>query len=154
MAAYLTPSPSGAYSGATMPPAPSPARSFVFLLPLLALAPFACAGRNAGPPPAPGTPTGPAATSTAGTPSEPPLPLGPEAGDLTLPHGLRYPRRHREEPRKRAALRLAVNAGSGLETDQEQALAHYGEHRAFNGTRLFKKQEMVDFVEKVGMRFG
>ena len=72
----------------------------------------------------------------------------------TLPNGLRYYLRRHQEPRQRAALRLAVNAGSVLETEQERGLAHFVEHMAFNGTRLFKKQEMVDFMEKVGMRFG
>jgi zinc protease len=47
-----------------------------------------------------------------------------------------------------------VNAGAVLEEENQRGLAHFVEHMAFNGTRLFKKQELVDFLEKAGMRFG
>ncbi len=56
-------------------------------------------------------------------------------------------------PRARA-LWLAVNAGSVLEDDDQRGLAHFVEHMAFNGTKRFPKQEIVDFIEKAGMRFG
>ena len=62
--------------------------------------------------------------------------------------------RAHEEPRQRASLRLVVNAGSVLENDRELGFAHFVEHMAFNGTRLLPKHEIVDFIEKVGMRFG
>ncbi len=85
---------------------------------------------------------------------EPPLPTEAGTEVITLPNGLRtYVRVHRE-PQKRAQLRLVVNAGSVLEQDRERGLAHFVEHMAFNGTRQFKKQEIVDFIEKAGMRFG
>ena len=71
-----------------------------------------------------------------------------------MPNGLRFYVRKHGEPQKRAALRLVVNAGAVLEDDKERGLAHFVEHMAFNGTRLFKKQEIVDFIEKAGMRFG
>ncbi len=132
---------------------PVRARLFAWLLSLLALAPLACAGRNAGPAAAPGQPAA-AAGAAAGAPTEAPLPIDPKTRMRTLPNGLRYYLRRHQEPRQRAALRLAVNAGSVLETENERGLAHFVEHMAFNGTRLFKKQEMVDFMEKVGMRFG
>ena len=51
------------------------------------------------------------------------------------------------EPEKRAELRLAVNAGSVLEDDDQRGLAHFVEHMAFNGTKRFPKQELVDFLE-------
>ena len=82
------------------------------------------------------------------------MPVDPATRMRTLPNGLRYYLRRHQEPQKRASLRLAVNAGSVLETEQQRGLAHFVEHMAFNGTRLFKKQQMVDFIEKVGMRFG
>ena len=54
-----------------------------------------------------------------------------------LPNGLRYFIRHNAKPEKRAELRLAVNAGSILEADDQRGLAHFVEHMAFNGTKRF-----------------
>ena len=53
-----------------------------------------------------------------------------------------------------AELRLAVNAGSVLEDDDQRGLAHFVEHMAFNGTRNFPKQEIASFMQALGMRFG
>ncbi len=47
-----------------------------------------------------------------------------------------------------------VNAGSILETDEQQGLAHFCEHMAFNGTRNFPKHNLIDYLELVGMKFG
>lgn len=71
-----------------------------------------------------------------------------------LDNGLTYYIRANQKPEKRAELRLAVNAGSILEDDDQQGLAHFCEHMAFNGTKNFKKQEIVNFLESIGMRFG
>ena len=49
---------------------------------------------------------------------------------------------------------LAVNAGSVQEDDDQRGLAHFDEHMAFNGTRRFPKQELIGYLEKIGMRFG
>jgi zinc protease len=80
-------------------------------------------------------------------------------GDTTvivgkLPNGLTYYVRRNAEPPERAELRLVVNAGSLLEDDDQRGLAHFVEHMAFNGTRRFAKHELVDYLERVGMRFG
>jgi zinc protease len=72
----------------------------------------------------------------------------------TLPNGLTYYVRRNAEPRARAELRLVVNAGSVLEDDDQRGLAHFLEHMAFNGTRRFEKHQIVDYLERVGMRFG
>jgi zinc protease len=71
-----------------------------------------------------------------------------------LPNGLTYYVRENREPRGRAELRLVVNAGSVLEAEDQRGLAHLVEHMAFNGTRSFAEQELVSFLERVGMRFG
>jgi zinc protease len=71
-----------------------------------------------------------------------------------LDNGLTYYIRHNTKPEKRLELRLVVNAGSILENDDEQGLAHFVEHMAFNGTRNFQKQELVKYLESIGMRFG
>jgi zinc protease len=71
-----------------------------------------------------------------------------------LPNGLRYFIRRNVKPEKRAELRLVVNAGSILEDDAQIGLAHFVEHMAFNGTKRFPKADIVNFLERVGMRFG
>ncbi|NOX87912.1 MAG: insulinase family protein [Calditrichaeota bacterium] len=71
-----------------------------------------------------------------------------------LPNGFTYYIRRNTEPEKRSALRLVVRAGSILEEDNERGIAHVCEHMAFNGTEHFKKQELVDYLESIGMRFG
>ncbi|MGD0338779.1 MAG: insulinase family protein [Bacteroidota bacterium] len=71
-----------------------------------------------------------------------------------LDNGLTYYIRENKKPEKRAELRFAVKAGSILEDNDQQGLAHFVEHMAFNGTKSFPKQELVNFLEKSGVRFG
>lgn len=72
----------------------------------------------------------------------------------TLPNGFRYFIRPNAKPENRLELRLVVNAGSVLEAEDQQGLAHYLEHVAFNGTEHFEKNEMVIFLESLGVGFG
>ncbi len=85
---------------------------------------------------------------------EDPLPLDPAVTTGTLDNGLRYFIRKNGRPENRAELRLVVNAGSILEDAEQQGLAHLLEHMAFNGTENFKKQELVEYLESIGMSFG
>jgi zinc protease len=71
-----------------------------------------------------------------------------------LPNGLTYYIRHNEQPQNRAELYLVNKAGSVLETDAQQGLAHFVEHMAFNGTRDFPKNALVDYLQKSGVKFG
>jgi zinc protease len=82
------------------------------------------------------------------------LPVDPKVIIGRLSNGLRYYIRQNSRPEKRAELRLAVNTGSVLEGNDQRGLAHFVEHMAFNGTRRFERQELVDFIERIGMRFG
>ena len=82
------------------------------------------------------------------------LPLDTAVHRGRLPNGLQYIIRRNAKPEKRAELRLVVNAGSILEDDAQRGLAHFVEHMAFNGTRRFPKSDIVNFLERVGMRFG
>src|SRR3972149_6564880 len=70
----------------------------------------------------------------------------------TLPNGLRYYIRKNTKPEKRVALQLAVKAGSVDETDEQQGLAHFLEHMAFNGSRHYKPGELVATFESTGAR--
>lgn len=83
-----------------------------------------------------------------------PLPVDPLVTVGTLPNGLRYYLRANGVPERRAELRLVVNAGSVLEDEDQLGLAHVVEHMAFNGTAHFAKQDIVAFMESIGMRFG
>jgi zinc protease len=89
----------------------------------------------------------------------------PEALDARLPvdrrvtvgrleNGLTYYVRRNASPQHRAELWLVVNAGSILEDPDQLGLAHFVEHMAFNGTRHFARQELVSYLESIGMRFG
>jgi zinc protease len=82
------------------------------------------------------------------------LSVDPEVTIGILPNGITYYLRSNAEPKNRLELRLVVNAGSVLEEDDQQGLAHFLEHMAFNGTESFEKQELVDYLESIGMRFG
>ncbi len=83
-----------------------------------------------------------------------PLPVDKQVKIGQLENGLKYYIRHNAEPQNRAELRLAINAGSVLEEDDQQGLAHFVEHMAFNGTRHFPKQALVNYLESIGMQFG
>jgi len=83
-----------------------------------------------------------------------PLPRDTAVLTGTLPNGLQYFIRENGRPEKRAELRLVVNAGSVLEDEDQRGLAHFVEHMAFNGTRNFEKQEIVNYLESIGMQFG
>lgn len=82
------------------------------------------------------------------------IPVDPNLKIGTLSNGMKYYIRKNEEPKNRAELRLVVKAGSILEDEKQLGLAHFTEHMAFNGTKNFKKQELVDFLEKSGVNFG
>jgi zinc protease len=82
------------------------------------------------------------------------IPVNPNIKIGTLENGMRYYIMQNKKPENRAALRLAVNAGSVLETDAEQGLAHFVEHMCFNGTKNFPKNKLVEYLEGIGMRFG
>ena len=82
------------------------------------------------------------------------VPVDTQITQGTLPNGLRYYVRANRKPEKRAELRLVVKAGSVLEDDDQQGLAHFVEHMAFNGTQHFPKNEIITFIESLGMRFG
>ncbi|MFT3908529.1 MAG: insulinase family protein [Ferruginibacter sp.] len=71
-----------------------------------------------------------------------------------LSNGLTYYIRKNVKPEKRAELRLVVNAGSVLEKDEQQGIAHFLEHMAFNGTEHFPKNELLSYLQKSGVRFG
>lgn len=82
------------------------------------------------------------------------VPIDPKIKTGKLENGLTYYIKENKKPEKRAELLLVVNAGSVLEDDDQDGLAHFCEHMAFNGSKNFPKQALVDFLESVGVQFG
>ncbi len=82
------------------------------------------------------------------------MPVDPEVLVGTLPNGLRYYVRANDKPERRAELRLVVKAGSVLEDDDQQGLAHFVEHMQFEGTRHFPKQGLIEFLSSLGLGLG
>lgn len=71
-----------------------------------------------------------------------------------LENGVRYLILPNDEPPGRASLRLYMDVGSLMEADDQQGMAHYLEHMAFNGSKHFPGGEMVEYFQRLGMGFG
>lgn len=71
-----------------------------------------------------------------------------------LSNGFKYYIRKNSEPKNRGVFYLVNKIGSILETEQERGLAHFVEHMAFKGTKNFPKNQMIDYLQSVGVRFG
>ena len=82
------------------------------------------------------------------------IPVDPNVKIGKLDNGLTYYIRNNGKPADKVELRLVVNAGSILENDKQQGLAHFMEHMNFNGTKNFQKNELVDYLQSIGVKFG
>lgn len=71
-----------------------------------------------------------------------------------LPNGMTYYIRRNVEPKERAEFYIVQNVGAILEDDNQNGLAHFLEHMAFNGTKNFPKKGMLDYFERNGVKFG
>ena len=83
-----------------------------------------------------------------------PLPYDPQLRKGTLKNGLTYYVYPNQNPKGEAVYRLFVKSGSVQERDDQQGLAHFLEHLAFNGTRHFPGDGIVKFLESRGAKFG
>ena len=83
-----------------------------------------------------------------------PVPLDTAVHSGKLANGFSYFIRHNEQPKGRVYLYLVNKVGSVLEDDDQQGLAHFMEHMNFNGTTHFPKNELVNYLQKSGVRFG
>lgn len=82
------------------------------------------------------------------------IPLDPNVKIGKLQNGLTYYIKKNAKPEDKVTLRLVVNAGSILENDDQQGLAHFMEHMNFNGTKRFPKNKLVDYLQSIGVKFG
>lgn len=83
-----------------------------------------------------------------------PVPVDPAARIGRLENGLTYYIRHNEEPKERASFYIIQNVGALLENDDQNGLAHFLEHMAFNGTKHFPGKGIINTLEKHGVQFG
>jgi zinc protease len=82
------------------------------------------------------------------------IPLDPAVRTGKLPNGFTYYIRKNIEPKNRVQLYLANKIGSIMENDDQRGLAHFMEHMGFNGTKNFPKNDLVNYLQKAGVRFG
>jgi zinc protease len=66
-----------------------------------------------------------------------------------LANGLTYYIKSNPKPEQKVELRLVVDAGSILENDDQQGLAHFMEHMNFNGLKHFPKNDLVHYLQKI-----
>lgn len=82
------------------------------------------------------------------------LPVDPDVIIGTLDNGMKYYIRSNSEPKNRARFGIAMNVGSILEDDDQRGFAHFCEHMCFNGTKNFPDKGIIEYFEKIGMKFG
>ncbi|MFM2409486.1 MAG: hypothetical protein RL481_314 [Pseudomonadota bacterium] len=82
------------------------------------------------------------------------LPTDPSIIYGRLPNGLRYAIRPNHRPQNQVLVRMAFDFGSAAEAEDEQGLAHFIEHMAFNGSTNVPEGEMVKILERLGLAFG
>src|SRR6201996_6146899 len=82
------------------------------------------------------------------------LPTDQDVATGKLPNGLTYYIRNNHKPDHKVELRLVVKAGSILEDSKQLGLAHFMEHMNFNGTKNFQKNDLVSYLQSIGVQFG
>ena len=83
-----------------------------------------------------------------------PIPADKEIRQGVLPNGLTYYIRHNEKPKGMANFYIVHDVGAAQEGDNQQGLAHFLEHMAFNGTKNYPDKTMIEYLEKIGVKFG
>lgn len=84
----------------------------------------------------------------------PPIPVDPNVRIGKLDNGMTYYIRHNKLPENRADFYIAQKVGSILEEDNQRGLAHFLEHMCFNGTKNYPGDSMIEYLEKIGVKFG
>lgn len=82
------------------------------------------------------------------------VPLNPDVLYGKLDNGLTYYIQKNSLPKERAMFYLAVNAGAANENADQNGLAHFCEHMAFNGTKNFPDKGLLNYLQSIGVSFG
>ena len=83
-----------------------------------------------------------------------PLPMDPAVRVGKLDNGLTYYIRHNEKPKGQASFYIYHDVGAVQEDDDQQGLAHFLEHMAFNGTKNLPGKQLIEKLETIGVQFG
>ncbi|MFI3285668.1 MAG: insulinase family protein [Rikenellaceae bacterium] len=83
-----------------------------------------------------------------------PIPADKDVRVGKVPAGLTYYIRHNAKPKGQADFYILTDVGAIQEEDDQQGLAHFLEHMAFNGTVNLPGKEMIEYLEKIGVKFG
>jgi Predicted Zn-dependent peptidases len=86
--------------------------------------------------------------------TSPPAPFDSKVRYGKLENGLTYYIIANQEPKERAEFYIVQNVGASLEEDNQNGLAHFLEHMAFNGTKNFPDKGIIEYFESIGVRFG
>ncbi len=87
-------------------------------------------------------------------PAYPVLPTDPALRTGKLANGMRYYIRHNDKQKNLADFHIIHNVGAIQEADNQQGLAHFLEHMAFNGTINLPGKMLIEYLEKIGVKFG
>lgn len=71
-----------------------------------------------------------------------------------LDNGLTYYVQKNSLPKERAMFYLVVNTGAINENENQNGLAHFCEHMAFNGTKNFPDKGLMNYLQSIGVSFG
>lgn len=87
-------------------------------------------------------------------PGQSDLPSHPKVHWGKLENGIHYAIMPHDEPPGRVSMRLLIKAGSLMEDEDQQGLAHLIEHMAFQGSTHFDTGKLVEYLQTIGMSFG
>ncbi|EPR65501.1 M16 family metallopeptidase [Cyclobacterium qasimii] len=82
------------------------------------------------------------------------VPLDEKVRTGQLENGLEYYIQYNPKPENKLELRLAIKAGAMQENDNQLGLAHFLEHMAFNGSEHFEKNDLISYLQSIGVAFG
>ncbi len=82
------------------------------------------------------------------------FPLDPNIAYGKLDNNLTYYIRENQNPKDKAYIKMVIKAGSVMEEEHQQGLAHLLEHMAFNGSKNFPKKSVDEFMSSIGLNLG
>lgn len=82
------------------------------------------------------------------------VPLNPDVLHGRLTNGMTYYIQKNSIPENRAMFYMVVNTGGIYEDDNQNGLAHFCEHMAFNGTKNLPGKSLINYLESNGVAFG
>ena len=82
------------------------------------------------------------------------MPNDPEIRTGKLDNGMTYYIRKNDKPAGMAEFYIIHDVGAIQEKPEQNGLAHFLEHMAFNGTEHFPDKQLLNYLETIGVQFG